>query len=295
MLPLFQLIRNDMMKKMIVFIYPFEKIERIVDYAFRFARDINAELEFVHAVEAGPAEYDPALDKQVPDSMATATTIGAIQEEMMAERQRVLQKTIGIKKASVGLTVPLSWSVTAGTHLLLNDEISERNDVDLILVPTAPDELYDVTAPDVAANNRHPVLVFPVNQDYRPFKTIVYATDFHDEDIVVLKHLIGLTEPLEANITVFHISHHRKTYEEELKKAGMEELINRKIMFREIPVVSEQAGNVTEGIKEFSKRNYADLIVLMREDKNFFQRVFGRSTTKELLRDTDIPVLVYHQ
>jgi nucleotide-binding universal stress UspA family protein len=139
------------------------------------------------------------------------------------------------------------------------------------------------------------VLVFPVNQNYRPFKTMVYATDFHDEDIVVLKHLIGLAEPLEANITVFHISRNRKTYEEELKKAGMEELINQKIMFREIPVVSEQAGNVTEGIKEFSKRNYADLIVLMREDKNFFQRVFGRSTTKELLRETDIPVLVYHQ
>jgi nucleotide-binding universal stress UspA family protein len=88
---------EDAMKKIVVFIYPFEKIERIVDYAFRFAQDLNAEVEFVHAVEAAPINYEPDLDKQVPDNIATATTIGAIQEDLVQERQRILQKAISIK------------------------------------------------------------------------------------------------------------------------------------------------------------------------------------------------------
>lgn len=283
------------MKKIVVFIYPFEKIERIVDYAFRFAQDLNAEVEFVHAVEAAPINYELDLDKQVPDNIATATTIGAIQEDLVQERQRILQKAISIKKASMVLSVPFTFSVISGSHLYLSDEISKRQDVDLIMVPIGQDDTYDVTASDLAEASKHPILAFPVNLNYQRFKTIVYASDYHDEDISILKELTSLAAPLGASVTVLHVSKRKNDFEEELKKAGLEELINRKISFMNIPVLQEESGKASMGIKEFCKMHYADLIVLMREDKNFFQRIFGRSTTKELLKDTAIPVLVYHQ
>jgi len=283
------------MKKIVVFIYPFEKIERIIDYAFRFARPLSLEVEFIHTVETGYVNWDPTLSQYDTANMASPATTGVVVEELVEERQRILRKALSIKKASMNIPVPFTFSVLPGTHVFWSGEIAERNDIEMILVPNSSDKLYDVTAPDLLENSKHPVLAFPLEQDYQPIKKIIYATDFNDREVEIIRNLAGIADKLMASITVFHVSKHKEGYEEELKKAGLEEVLSENISFKTIPVVQERSEKITEGIKEFCKKHNADLIVLMKENKNFFREFFGRSTTRELLKDVDVPVLVYHQ
>jgi nucleotide-binding universal stress UspA family protein len=77
--------------------------------------------------------------------------------------------------------------------------------------------------------------------------------------------------------------------------SGFQELLRRKIDFVPIQILEEQAKNVSKGIKQFSKKYHADLIVLLKEDKNFLQSIFGHSTTKAMLKDIDIPILIYQE
>lgn len=281
--------------KIAVFIYPFEKVEKIIDFAFRFARDLNAEVEFVHAVETDIIIPDPPMDIQDPDALNMTAANVAMDEELARERKQILKKAIAIKKTSVNLPVAYSFAVSQGSYMSLIDELSKRDDIDLILVPIGPDGAYQIISPDLIDRSSHPVLAFPVNLDYQLFRNIIYASDFHDEDIAVIKDLSRIAERLMASITVYHATRNKADFEEELRKAGFEEMINRQINIRDIPVKQEHSKKAAAGIKEFSRRNYADLIVLMREDKNFFQEFFGHSTTRDLLKDTEIPVLVYHQ
>lgn len=281
--------------KIVVFIYPFEKVEKIIDFGFRFARDLNAEVEFVHAVETNVIVPGSPMNMQDPDALNMAATSVALGKELAGERQQILQKAISIKKTSVNLPVAYSFSVIQGTYISLLDELSKRNDLDMVLVPVGPDELHPITASDLVEKSRYPVLVFPVDRSYQPFRSIIYASDYHEEDITAIRDLSRLADRLMASVTVYHAFKNKADFEENLKKAGFEEKINRQISFRDIPVKQEHTKKVASGIKEFCERNYADLIVVMREDKNFFQEFFGHSTTKELLKEAEIPVLVYHQ
>jgi nucleotide-binding universal stress UspA family protein len=53
--------------------------------------------------------------------------------------------------------------------------------------------------------------------------------------------------------------------------------------------------DITEILNKEAAEINADLIVVLQENKNFLERIFEGSFTKELINQTQIPVLVFHE
>jgi len=53
--------------------------------------------------------------------------------------------------------------------------------------------------------------------------------------------------------------------------------------------------NVVEGIMDYARNGNFDLIVLLKENRNFLQRLFTRSDSNKILSESDVPVMVFHE
>jgi len=63
-----------------------------------------------------------------------------------------------------------------------------------------------------------PILAIPADASYNPIKTIVYGTDFENEDIYAIRKLVEMAKQFDAEIKVIHI-----TTKKELAKANQME------------------------------------------------------------------------
>jgi nucleotide-binding universal stress UspA family protein len=53
--------------------------------------------------------------------------------------------------------------------------------------------------------------------------------------------------------------------------------------------------NVETGIEEFSEKNNLDLVIMIPKKHGFAEKLFGRSSTKQLVRESHIPVMCVHE
>jgi len=278
------------MKKILVFAYPFNQIERIVDYSVRFARDLGLPLEFIHVVEEPVVPVDPMTSNFNPRGITTDT----VPNDFVENRSRVLQKVLSIKNASMEIPVSYTFKVVPGSIQILTADIASRDDVEMVLVPNQEDRDSNRPAIELIEGTDHPVYTFPIEAEYHPIRRIVYASDYNEKDLAIVKRISTIARKVVASITVFHVNKEEK-YEGHLKNDGFRELLEQDPELSGIEVTETKSEKIVRGIKDFSKRNYADLVVLLKENKGFIREFFGKSTTKDLVKDSPIPVLIYHE
>jgi nucleotide-binding universal stress UspA family protein len=281
------------MKKIIVFTYPFDKIEEIVDYSLHFARDLTLPVEFINVIEEPSVAPDPLIGGSIPPIEPQFETIP---EELVGNRKRVLQKVLSIKNASMEIPVSYSYKVLTGTFYQLFTELTGRNDIQLVLVPNTGNSGSSDLITDMVEIIKQPVYSFPLGHNYHPIRKIVYATDYNPKDTATLKKTALLAQKLMAKLTVLHVCRNKKdSYSEELKNEGLQEKLNRLPHLQDVEVTDTQSSKIVKGIKAFSQRNYADLIVMLKENKSALAELFGKSTTKDLLQESPLPILIYNE
>lgn len=278
------------MKKIISIIYSFEELERIADYAIKLARDLNRELEFLHAVESKNIDLDSKATKN-----NSVNNVSEDEDEvLLRERERVLQKLLHVKKVSLDYDFSIGFTVVPGSVAVLTKMLSERDDINMVVVPYSTKYKLDTVVSKLIDDVELPIFTFPVEEEYHKIRTIVYASDYQEQDIKVLKRIAGIAKKVAASVTVFHTLK-SKEFDAELKKYGLAEMVREKIDLNDIRVEQEKAGSSTTGIRRFTQKSYADLVVMFKKNKGFFKEIFGRSTIKEILQEIDTPVLIYHQ
>lgn len=279
------------MKKILVFTYPFDRVERIVDYAVRLARDVGLPLEFIHVVEEPQI---PAVDPVATDFTTTGIAANKLSKDFVENRSRMLEKVLSIKKASMEFPVSYSFKVVPGSIEALIADIENRHDIEMVLVPNSDEVGSGHPVAELVEGVNKPVFAFPLDEEYRGFHNIVYATDFNEADLPVLKRTARFARRFMASITVLHVNKQKK-YEESLKVEGFQKKLKNTQELRNIVVAESKSDKIVKGIKDFSRRNYADLVVLLHENRNFWQEIFGSSTTKDLVKNSSVPLLIYHE
>ncbi len=59
------------------------------------------------------------------------------------------------------------------------------------------------------------------------------------------------------------------------------------------PLVEKDRESEAKLINEYALNIKADLIVVLRENRNFFERILSSDSTKKILKEAQLPVLVY--
>lgn len=138
-----------------------------------------------------------------------------------------------------------------------------------------------------------PIMAIPTAASYNPIKTIVYGTDFENEDIYAIRKLAELAEQFEADIKVVHI-----TTKKDLSKANqMEEfktMLLQKIAYDRMEFVHLVSENIFDALRKYLVEVKADLVVLLeRTKRGVFKKWFHRDLVKKMESYGNIPLLSF--
>lgn len=180
------------------------------------------------------------------------------------------------------------------------DQLVSDKEADMLVLEGQEDDgfwLQTSSNMDIIEKVNCPVWIIPKGAIFKPFTNIIYATDYNEEDITSLKKLIKTFPHYSPNITALHITD-STDFEERVKKEGFIETLQKQTAYKQLSfkvAYKSKEDDLTELLNDFALKNEADLLILLKENKSFFKRIFNTSQTKELLKITVLPVLIYHE
>ncbi len=268
--------------------------EYFIRYSARMAKDLNCNLHLLYVQDA----------EAYPLS-AGSSGMAAIQVEknLKTDREnavRILEEKVADQGLNISSETSVEIAVETGSRVHVIQRYADEKNAGLVALQANEDMNFwslNATSMDVVRRLDIPVWVIPKEIEYEPYKNIVYATDYNEADVTTLKNLISLTKSLEPKIYAFHVTE-SIDFEEKIKTSGFRDLIKEKLDYEDVYIRSmldREDGDLAENVNDFSMGVKANLIVLLKENRNFFERIFKTSSTGKIIKEANLPVLVYHE
>lgn len=260
-----------------------------VEYAALIAGKTGASVTLVHTVHL------PMLDT-TETAMVAAETLGE-QKKQAADKLHALcryliekhhEKQIEInylvKEAFLGDAI-LQLTASEGFDMVVIGSTGGGNTLEEILIGSNTESVIEKV--------KCPVLTVPLNAAPVPFKHLVYASDYHQEDIAALKEVLLFASLFEAKVEVVHVSKEESVspeseaniYRQKLREA----LVGHDLSFQEVV-----HPNPVEGMKGYLTQTHGDLLVILKKRKGFFHNIFSQSFSEKLTYQSKLPMLIIH-
>ena len=139
-----------------------------------------------------------------------------------------------------------------------------------------------------------PILTIPSDSVKTEIETIVYATDFEDEDFGAMDKLTEIAKPFNANIKVVHISPLEEKIGEKYKKE-LEDKINTYIDYPNLQLDILYSNDAFKTLKIYYRNSNADFIAMLeRKSSSLSTKVFHRDLVKRMEAYGKIPLLSFN-
>lgn len=284
------------MKKLAFLIDEIDNSKELIRFAALFGKDINAKVHVVYVQYPqfyGAQGYMGAAGSAVPPDMVQFQKIAdEIKEKIAGFIKEIEAEHTGIS--------PIKFKSETGDAAAIIKEKVENKKYDMVMLQGNAEHgflLQNSVIMDVVRNVPCPVYIIPPDASYQPFKKIIYATDYNEEDVKTLKNLIKLAKPFDPEIIALHISNNDE-FEKKLKSEGFAKMLSEKAGYDKITVklIADKDGeDAVESLVNKAEKEKANLIVVLKENKNFFERLFKSSFTSELVKKAQMPIMVFHK
>jgi nucleotide-binding universal stress UspA family protein len=176
-------------------------------------------------------------------------------------------------------------------------EILNQNKVEMVVMGARSGSTLDhiVSGSDTYAvidKSTRPVLVVPQGTSLEKVKKIVFATDFEEPDITALRYLVKLGEMLHYEIEIVHINLFGETDNTETRQAKYFLRETERLKYPGVTYSEIRGKNVVNRLNDFCDETKADLLALTHNQDSFLMRLLRNSTTKKVLANQKIPLLV---
>ncbi len=263
-----------------------------IQYGIFLADELNLDVELVHVIhvdypsygQINPVEtisYPPNIEEQ---KNAARKKFDDILKELDYSKPRDVNIKDSIRPGFYVSVVAAESNKESTEFLLLTGQGKEDK------VPGIAAESIDV----IVEGSSSPVIVVSPQAEFKKIKRILYATDFQEEDIDSLKELSAFGRRFDAEIMAMHITDN-PDFKERMKEKGFSEIVSEKVGYKHIKVISMPSEKVAKGIAENAENMYADMIALLKENEGFWKNLFSKSTTEKLIKETDLPIIVFNQ
>lgn len=283
------------MKELLVHIISPARAQLFMNYAAYIARDLELNVRFLHVHT--PANFPIGT----PGSLSAAASVN--QRDIDKEVDKI-KHHFELQISKINASDPelplMEYSIEVGSPPEVIHEYCKANKVDAIMLKGPKNHSLLSEDPgnvDIIRQVTCPVWIIPEGIAYKPFSEILYATDYHKEDLPNIKLLVKFASKFTANITAVHIAGDAD-FEEKVKGAGFEEMLKEKTGYEmiSVKVLPEKKGEpLVEELHNFALMMDADLIVLLRENRGFTDRLIHGSRSEKIARETQLPVLIYNE
>ena len=273
--------------------HPGNSVE-FIKYAIDMAQSFNFNLHLLHVQYQSPETHhthvgdsnSPLLTKDLTDKMMVQNTLDELQKNT---KQILTEKNVDIA---------VDYSAEMGPDsMVLNSFIEEKN-IEMILLDDDDNSILSLSSSHmkIVKLAKCPVWIIPSNLPFKHFQKIVYATDYQEADVHNLKKLISLFSGFSPQIIALHITDSLE-FEERVLRKGFKDTLEKETDFEKLSIrlLKDKNDHPEDSIDEFAKEINADLIVLLKENRGFFERIFKPSSTQRMLNKTNLPVLIFQE
>ncbi len=238
-------------------------------YAIVMARRTGAEIKFLYA----------ALRN------GTEALVTAAREEFKLRERDMRRRMRGMVSFS---TEVIS---TDNIQKLVNDVVTKEN-YNLIVMGThrlgRPNRLLGSTTLRIVQTALVPIIAVPPNVRFR-LRRIVVASDSRHL-LVRIRALMPFAKIFNAAVTIVNVvSPDQKEHHYEEKSAS------RNARFPGIAFTTIENHDVAEALQDFLSKKRIDLLTIFPGQHGFLDKILGRSVTREMSFETNIPLLIVNK
>lgn len=283
------------MKTLVAIINEPKESKKFIQSVAEMGIALNTNIHLLYA--QNPSSYP------IGTAASTGAAYAQIQQNMLAHAEvakKILADHIEDIKSKISNDIFIDYSAPLGVSSQIVKNLVSENKAHMVVLEEKKAESFWAQSPDrmeIIDNVDCPVWIIPHAWHYKPFTEIIYATDYKEEDITGIKKLIALMRHFSPVINVLHITD-SVDFEVKVKKAGFLEILQSQVAYNHITVkaLSDNVkSDITELLNGYAKLIKADLIVVTKENKNFFERIFQTDQANKIIKSASLPVLVYHE
>lgn len=178
-------------------------------------------------------------------------------------------------------------------------EVTKKKKIDMVIMGTKgasgiKEVLIGSNSAKVVSKSKCPVIVVPEKGVFEGIKKIVFATDYHSDDIIILKKLVEFAKIFKSKIQVLHV-----TEDEYSDESGAMEsfarLVKKKVEYKSMSYHLLPGAEIEKKLHQHLKKESVDMLAISTSDKTLIERIFSKSVARKLVYHTRIPLMVFHR
>lgn len=258
-------------------------------YATKLAKSIDAtQIVLYHAYDNLPIGTDLPMTDVAPSlveeqSLSNLKTVQTELEQVLGENSEVnihlVTNNFPLLRGVEGLAE--EWHadlVVAGT--------TGRSNLEQVLIGS--------NTANLASSLKLPLLIIPTDANHETINRIVFACDLrkvsHSTPVAEIGQWL---ERLGAKLLVLNVTLEGKranpdTIMEQYKMHALLDVFQPEYHYTE-------SDDIAEEIEDFAENHGAGLIITIPKSYSFFERLFRRSISKQLIKKSDIPLLLLRE
>ena len=220
-----------------------------------------------------------------------------LEQQLTRTAQRNLDKLMAEAKAAAGPKLTIAGDVTFG--IPMSEAIAQYasdQQVNMILMGTKGATglkkiLKGSNTTRLMEISPVPVIAITAKAEYTGMKKLVYATDLKHvkDEIRILARMASL---FDAEIMVFHCVPAQSQAREDRKLVP--ELIEQ-AQYGNITYHQVKSDDVGEAIATFIDSVKADMLVMFTHERDFYEKLLGRSVTRTMAFQSRVPLLAFNR
>lgn len=273
---------NHMISQILVLTDFSKTAENALVYALKLSEKAKAKVHVLHV--------DQLAVMDIPYPAGNYT-------ELLKVHKKQAENNLTKLKQRMRLKSPVKFETAFSSGFLLEETEAyvRLHKVDLLVMGTSGKSRLEeiLIGSNTSAAVRRietPILVVPVQAKYKHLRKILYASDYTETDFPGIARLFYFAELFDAELTVLHV---RSELDKYIKKSsaffrrGKEAFSYKKLKTARI---SNQ--NIMEGINQYAESTKADMLILSKHHRKFFERIFHRSLSKRMVFHAKVPLLI---
>lgn len=254
-------------------------------YAINLAKKWSAELLILHV------NYLPVID---------ATIATDIYQNYLDESNNISENSYSKLKEKYLSPAGIKFHFITKLGFVV-DEINKAAiayNVDLILLGSMgangiEELLIGSNTASLVARSVKPVMIIPPNKTYENYRRLIYASDFSESNFDLFKPVLEMVKYDQAEFEIVHVQ--SKNEKDLLNYEFIIDNYRNNLNYDKLSFSECQDDHVMRAIDEYVQKGICDVVVVSRHKRNFFERLFHRSVSKQMAYHTQIPLLVLVQ
>lgn len=278
--------------KTILVLTDFSKLSKIaLVYAIGIAKKMNGKIILLSVINASSSSNTLMNWKKIEEKMVKAAQEDA--DQFILE-VKAIESKVDISYQSI-LGFPIEDTI---------DEFAVKNKVDFIVMGTKgatglKKALIGSNTVAVMDSSSVPVIVVPAETPFKSIKKIVYATDIQNLQSEI-KIIARFAQAFDAPIHVLNVvkDYSKKDsgkLERNMTQMAMEEKLIRTTKYSKIHFHVVQSEDTASAVDKFVKDQKADLLAMFTHRLDFYEKLFGKSITRQLAFHSKVPMLTFNK